>query len=196
MDTRDPEVFAAGFIPNSINIGIDGNFAPWAGALIPDINQRILLITEEGREAEVITRLARVGLDHTVGYLAGGFAAWKDAGKETDIVLSVSAKDLVIQLKTNPLPILDVRKNSEYRSEHLVDAVNIPLDFINQHMLDVEKDKPAYVHCTRGYRSMIFISVLRARGYSDLVNVRGGFRAIKECGAMPISDYVSPITLL
>jgi glyoxylase-like metal-dependent hydrolase (beta-lactamase superfamily II)/rhodanese-related sulfurtransferase len=196
LDTRDPEVFADGFIPNSINIGIDGNFAPWAGALIPDTNQRILLITDEGREEEVIIRLARVGLDHTIGYLAGGFTAWKSAGKETDRIQSVSPAELTVQLKMNPQPILDVRKNSEYLGEHVVGAVNIPLDFINEHMPDVQKDKPAYVHCAGGYRSVIFISILRARGYSKLVNIRGGFKAIKECGELPVTDYVCPTTLL
>ncbi|MDO6430356.1 MBL fold metallo-hydrolase [Flavitalea sp. BT771] len=196
LDTRDPEVFAAGFIPNSINIGIDGNFAPWAGALIPDINQRILLITEEGREEEVIIRLARVGLDHTIGYLSGGFAAWKAAGKEMDSIDSVTATELAVRLKRDFLPILDVRKNSEYHSEHVVGAVNIPLDLINDHLPDVQKDTSAYVHCAGGYRSMIFISILRARGYSHLVNVRGGFKAIKACGEIPVTDYASPTSLL
>jgi len=196
LDTREPEVFAAGFIPNSINIGIDGNFAPWAGALIPDVNQRILVIADEGRQEEVIIRLARVGLDHTIGYLAGSFDAWKAAGKETDTILSVSATDLADQLKTNLLPVLDVRKYSEYISEHMVGALNIPLDFINEHMPDLEKNKPAYVHCAGGYRSMIFISILRARGYKQLVNIRGGFKAIKECGEMPLTDYIYPTTLL
>ncbi|HTI10388.1 MAG TPA: MBL fold metallo-hydrolase [Puia sp.] len=196
LDTRDPEIFALGFIPNSINIGIDGNFAPWAGALIPDINQRILLITEEGREEEVIIRLARVGLDNTIGYLAGGFAAWKAAGKETDTIDAVTAAELAARLKRDSLPILDVRKNSEYLSEHVVGAVNIPLDFINQHIPGIQKDHPTYVHCAGGYRSMIFISILRARGFNQLVNIRGGFKAIKECGEIPVTDYVCPTSLL
>ncbi|MDR3717004.1 MAG: MBL fold metallo-hydrolase [Puia sp.] len=196
LDTRDPEVFAAGFVPNSINIGIEGNFAPWAGALIPDINQRILLVADEGRHEEVIVRLARVGLDHTIGYLAGGFAAWSAAGKETDSIDSVIVDELAVRLKTNSLPILDVRKNSEYLSEHVVGSVNTPLDFINQYMPDIGKGKPAYVHCAGGYRSMIFISILRARGYNQLVNIRGGFKAIKECGEIPVTDYACPTSFL
>jgi len=154
------------------------------------------VIADEGRQEEVIIRLARVGLDHTIGYLAGSFDAWKAAGKEADTILSVSATDLADQLKTDLLPVLDVRKYSEYISEHMVGAMNIPLDFINEHMPDLEKNKPAYVHCAGGYRSMIFISILRARGYKQLVNIRGGFKAIKECGEIPLTDYICPTTLL
>lgn len=196
LDTRDPDLFAAGFIPKSINIGIDGNFAPWAGALIPDINQRILLVTDPGREEEVIIRLARVGLDHSIGYLAGGFPAWKAAGKETDTIDSITAGELAFALKKNPLPVWDVRKNSEFASEHVVGAVNVPLDFVNERMPVIDRGKPGYVHCAGGYRSVIFLSILRARGYNQLVNIRGGFKAIKECGEIPVTDYVCPSSLL
>lgn len=196
LDTRDPEVFSQGFIPNAINIGIDGNFAPWAGALIPDINQNILIVAEPGREEEVITRLARVGLDHSVGYLAGGFEAWKAAGKQTEAVRSLSAAELAAELKTRKRTVLDVRKNSEYQSEHMVDALNTPLDNINDRMQQVSRDRTHYVHCAGGYRSMIFISILKARGYDNLVNVRGGFKAIKDSGLFRVTDYVCPTTLL
>lgn len=196
LDTRDPQTFAKGFVPNSINIGIDGQFAPWVGALIPDIKQEILIITEEGREEEVITRLARVGYDHTIGYLKGGFTAWKDAGKETDQITSITADELAAISADKKITILDVRKKSEYQSEHIREAENIPLDFINNNMAEVDKNKTLYVHCAGGYRSMIFISILKARGYNNLVDVKGGFKAIKENGKLALTDYVCPSTLL
>lgn len=196
LDTRDPQTFSKGFVPNSINIGIDGSFAPWVGTLIPDIKQELLIVAEKGREEEVITRLARVGYDHTIGYLAGGFEAWKEAGKETDQIESISAEELAQRMKANDLHILDVRKNSEFVSEHIVDAENAPLDFINESMLQVDKNKTYYVHCAGGYRSMIFNSVLRARGYDNLIDVKGGFKSIKDSGQFTLTDYVCPSTLL
>lgn len=196
LDTRDPQVFARGFIPNSINIGIDGTFAPWVGALIPDIKQQILVIADQGRETEVITRLARVGYDYCIGYLEGGFDAWKNAGKEKDTIESVSAEQLAEKMKSGETNILDVRKKSEYDSEHVIDAENVPLDYINDSMPSIGKDKIYYVHCAAGYRSMIFISILRARGYDKLVDVQGGFKAIKESGKFRLTDYVCPTTLL
>lgn len=196
LDTRDPQVFAAGFVPNSINIGIDGQFAPWVGAMIPDIKQQILLVTDEGREEEVITRLARVGYDYTIGYLKGGFNAWKEAGMETDHIRSIDAAELAGILKKEAVTIVDVRKRSEFVSEHLVEAGNAPLDFINDSMTGIDKDKTVYIHCAGGYRSMIFNSILRARGYANLVDVKGGFKALKESGLFPITDYVCPTTLL
>lgn len=197
LDTRDPAVFAKGFIPNAINIGIDGNFAPWVGALIPDIKQELLLITEAGREEEVITRLARVGYDHTIGYLKGGFAAWEQAGLETDRITSITPEELAIRLKTDrQAALLDVRKISEYQSEHVINVMNTPLDYINFNMVQLDKNKTYYVHCAGGYRSMIFISVLRARGFDNLVDVQGGFKALKASGQFPITDYVCPNTLL
>lgn len=197
LDTRDAETFSKGFVPNSINIGIDGSFAPWVGAMIPDVKQEILLVTDEGREEEVVTRLARVGYDYSLGYLKGGFNAWKAAGKETDEIKRVSVDELAdIQTKNQDIKILDVRKHSEYTSEHLVDVENAPLDFINDSMLKVDKNKPTYVHCAGGYRSMIFASILRARGYDNLIDVRGGFKALKESGNFKTTDYVCPSTLL
>lgn len=196
LDTRDPQTFSKGFIPNSINIGIDGSFAPWVGTLIPDIRQEILLITDKGREEEVITRLARVGYDYTIGYLKGGFESWANAGKEIDKIQSVDAEELSRLAKKNEINILDVRKKSEYQSEHVVNAENAPLDFINDSMLQVDKNKTYYVHCAGGYRSMIFASVLRARGYDNLVDINGGFKALKDNGSFELTDYVCPSTLL
>jgi len=197
LDTRDPQVFAQGFIPNSINIGIDGNFAPWVGALIPDIKQAILIVAEDGRQEEVVTRLARVGYDNAIGYLEGGIAAWKKAGKEVDTISSVTAAELAGLYEANEnINILDVRKKSEYDSEHVKEAVNASLDFINDSMQVVDKNKSWYVHCAGGYRSMIFISILKARGFENLVDVKGGFKAIKESGKFHISDFVCPTTML
>lgn len=196
LDTRDPQVFAQGFIPNAINIGIDGNFAPWVGTLIPDIKQQILLVTDKGREEEVIIRLARVGYDFTIGYLEGGFEAWEKAGMETDKITSISAEEFAKIAGEKTVNILDVRKNSEYLSEHVVDAENAPLDFINESMAQVDKNKTYYVHCAGGYRSMIFNSILRARGFDNLIDVKGGFKAIKESGKLKVTDYVCPSTLL
>ena len=196
LDTRDPQTFAKGFVPNSINIGIDGGFAPWVGALIPDIKQELLIVSDVGREEEVITRLARVGYDYTIGYLAGGFEAWKKAGKEVDHIKSISAEEFAEISKKDEVNILDVRKKSEYLSEHIVNAENTPLDFINDSMLKVDKDKTYYVHCAGGYRSMIFNSILRARGYDKLVDIKGGFKSIKHTQQFQLTDYVCPTTLL
>ncbi len=197
LDTRDPEVFAKGFVPNSVNIGIDGSFAVWVGAMIPDVKQEILVITNEGKEEEVITRLARVGYDHALGYLKGGIEAWKGAGHEVDQITQVTVEELAkIKEHNHDINILDVRKNSEYLSEHVLDAENAPLDYLNDSMLKINKDKTYYVHCAGGYRSMIFNSALRARGFDNLIDVAGGFKAIKESEKFKVSDYVCPTTLL
>ncbi len=196
LDTRDPQVFAKGFVPNSINIGIDGNFAPWVGALIPDVKQAILLVAEPNRVEEVVTRLARVGYDYTIGFLEGGFEAWEKAGKEVDRIKSITAEKLAAIAAKEDVHILDVRKNSEYLSEHVEHAENAPLDYVNESMLKVDKNKTYYVHCAGGYRSMIFNSILRARGYDNLIDVKGGFKAIKESEKLKVTEYVCPSTLL
>lgn len=197
LDTRDAVSFSKGFIPNSINIGIDGNFAVWVGTLIPDINQQILLITEPGREEEVITRLARVGYDHAIGYLRGGFAAWKRAGVVTDSIASISALEFSSLAAVIPdLVIIDVRRASEFKSQHIENAINIPLDYINESMPVLDKQKTYYVHCAGGYRSMVFISILKARGYNNLINVEGGFAAIRKLHKLRMTDYVQPETML
>lgn len=196
IDTRQPSEFKKAFIPNSISIGVDGSFAVWAGTLIPDVQQPLLIVADEGREEEVITRLARVGYDNPLGYLKGGMAAWISAGKETDKVNQVSAEALAAKMKNESVNILDVRKASEYYSEHVVDAINAPLDYVNESMAKIDKNKTYYVHCAAGYRSMIFISILQARGYRNLIDVEGGFAAIKKSGAFKITDYVCPTTML
>jgi glyoxylase-like metal-dependent hydrolase (beta-lactamase superfamily II)/rhodanese-related sulfurtransferase len=197
LDTRDAQVFAKGFIPNSINIGIDGSFAVWVGTLVPDVKQEILVVADEGREEEIITRLARVGYDHCIGYLKGGFEAWKADGRETDTITSITTEELAnILEKEGDVNILDIRKNSEYLSEHVIDAENAPLDYINDSMTKINKDKTYYVHCAGGYRSMVFNSILRARGYDNLIDIKGGFDAIKDSGLFKVSDYVCPTTLL
>lgn len=197
LDTRDAQVFSEGFVPNAINIGIDGGFAPWVGALIPDIKQQILLVTAPGREEEVVTRLARVGYDYCIGYLEGGFDAWKKANMEVDTIERVTADALAAIQSSHPdAVIVDVRKQSEYLSEHLQGVENAPLDTINDSMLRIPKDKTVYVHCAGGYRSMIFASILRARGYDNLVDVIGGIKSLKESEKFELSAYVCPSTLL
>lgn len=195
LDTRKAQDFAAGFIPNAIFIGIDGGFAPWVGTLIPDIKQPILFVADEGREEEVVTRLARVGYDHAIGYLKGGFAAWREAGKETDTVTSITADTLAISFEQdNNINIIDVRKPGEYQAEHLETAVNKPLDFLNEHLAELPKDETLYIHCAGGYRSMIAASILKARGYDMLIDVQGGYKAISETN-LPRTNFVCPSTL-
>ncbi|MBU2525254.1 MAG: MBL fold metallo-hydrolase [Bacteroidetes bacterium] len=182
LDVRSPDEFAQAHIPKSIFIGIDGGFAPWVGALISDTRQEILLVAPKGREEEVITRLSRVGFDHTVGYLEGGFDAWKTAGKETDHVDSISAENLKHKLSDDQLAVIDVRKPGEYESSHLPQALSLPLDFINEQFDTLPKNKSLALHCAGGYRSMIAASILKSRGIHNLMDVTGGFKAIQESG--------------
>jgi hydroxyacylglutathione hydrolase len=193
LDTRNDREFAQGFVPNSINIGIDGGFAPWVGALIPGVNHPILLVTETGREEEVVTRLARVGFDNTLGYLQNGIEAWKNAGKELDSIKTVSAQELSGKLKNNTLKIVDVRKPSEFEAEHVEGATNVPLDFLNEHLNEIPKEGEVYVHCAGGYRSMIANSILKSRGWDNTIDVAGGFKAIAETD-IPKTSYICPTT--
>ncbi|MDX1667436.1 MAG: MBL fold metallo-hydrolase [Saprospiraceae bacterium] len=195
LDTRHQDEFATGHIPNSVFIGIDDNFAPWVGALINDLQQPILFISEKGREEEVITRLARVGYHNPIGYLKGGFEAWKKAGEEVATVAEIEAEDLASLYKKKDINILDVRRYSEYDEQHVKGAQHFPLSFINKNMSEVDKDKKYYVHCGGGYRSMIACSILISRGYDDVVNVRGGFKAIKETD-LPLTEYSEQATEL
>jgi hydroxyacylglutathione hydrolase len=197
LDVRTAAEFANGFIPNSVNIGLDGQFAPWVGALITDLKQPIVLITPEGREEEAVLRLARVGYDNCLGYLKGGIDAWKQAGKEIDTIKTISAEEFADILAGNPnIHVLDVRRKSEYDSEHIIGAQNFPLDYINQNMAEVDRNKTYYIHCAGGYRSMIAASILKARGFENLIDVNGGFAAIRATGKVPMTDYVCPTTLL
>lgn len=194
IDTRSKEDFVKGFIPNSIFIGIDGSFATWVGTLIPDLKQPILFIADEGREEEVVTRLARVGFDNTLGYLEGGIKTWQNEGKELDSIEEITANEL--SKIARPDMVIDARKNSEYYSEHLEGATNAPLDYINDSMSSVSKVENQYVHCASGYRSVIFISILKARGYDNLINIVGGFKAMKGSELFDITDYKCPTTML
>lgn len=197
LDTRHASDFAKAHIPNSINIGIDGSFAIWIGALVPDIKQTILIVADAGREEEVITRLARVGYDYAIGYLKGGMQSWINEHKEIETVQSISVQEFAdIEQKNPSIAILDVRKHSEYDSEHIVNAENFPLDTINEDYHQIKKEKEFFVHCAGGYRSMIFISILKARGYHHLINIDGGFNAIKESKAFSLTEFVCPTTLL
>jgi rhodanese-related sulfurtransferase len=189
LDVRHQDDYAKGHIPKSIFIGIDGDFAPWVGALIPDIKQPLLLVTPVGREEESITRLARVGYDNTLGYLKGGFDTWKNDGKEYDTVSSVSAETLE-EISEEKVPIFDVRKEGEYSAEHVVDAPSTPLDNINDHIAEFPKEEEFYLHCTIGYRSMIAASILKARGYHNVINVAGGFSAIKKTSIKTTNEVV------
>lgn len=199
LDVRHQDDFEKGHIPKSIFIGIDGGFAPWVGALILDIKQPILLITPVGKEEETILRLARVGYDNTLGYLKGGFETWKRSGLEYDTVNSTSAEKLDkilqnVQTGKVKVGVFDVRKPGEFLSEHIENASTTPLDFINDYIAEFPKEEPFYIHCAGGYRSMIAASILKSRGYHNVINILGGFTAIKKTG-IKTTDYVCPSTL-
>ncbi len=195
LDTRTPEEFAEGHIPGSIFVGIDGNFAPWVGALIVDIKQPILIIAPDGRSEEVVTRLSRVGYDNTLGYLAGGMESWQRAGKPTTSVESISAETFALRNAEGQVEtVLDVRKPTEFLSQHVENAQNFPLDYINSNMDRLDRSMTYYLHCKGGYRSMITASILKSRGFENLINVEGGWEAI-EMVDVPKTDYVCPSTL-
>ena len=196
LDVRHQTDFAKGHIPRSIFIGLDGSFAPWVGALVADVAQPILLVADKDRVEEAVTRLSRVGFDNTLGYLEGGFEAWKKASKEYDTVSPISVQELqtLIESEENEVQVFDVRKESEYLSEHLVDAENTPLDYLNNYLSEFPREAVFYLHCASGYRSMVAASILKSRGIHNLVDITGGFEAIKEAG-LPVTDYVCPSTL-
>jgi glyoxylase-like metal-dependent hydrolase (beta-lactamase superfamily II)/rhodanese-related sulfurtransferase len=194
LDVRHQSEFIEGFIPRSIFIGIDGGFAPWVGALIKDIEQPILIVAPEGREEEVIIRLSRVGFDNTLGYLDGSFNAWKSAGKEVDTLQSVSAETLEQEMLENNVPVFDLRKPGEYANEHILDVPSTPLDYLNSHVDEFPKDTNFYVHCAGGYRSVIASSILKARGIHNVIDVAGGYGAIKETEIVT-TENVCPSTL-
>ena len=194
LDVRHQDDFAKGHIPRSIFIGLNGDFAPWVGALIANVKQPLLLVAPVGSEEEAVTRLSRVGFDNTLGYLEGGFEGWKKAAMEYDSVSTVSAEQLREISKEEKIPVFDVRKESEFLSEHVVDAANTPLDYLNDHLAEFPSNTPFYLHCAGGYRSMIASSILKSRGIHNLIDISGGFEAIKEAG-VPVSDYVCPSTL-
>ena len=195
LDTRDASDFAQGFIPNSINIGLDGSFAQWVGEMIPDVQQPILLVCEPGKEEEAITRLSRVGYDQVLGYLEEGFKTWKNSGKEYNQAARIEAASFEKGFKEGESLVFDVRKKSEFDSEHLEGAINVPLNEINQHLSEFPKDKEFSLYCAGGYRSMIASSILKQRGWENFNDVLGGFEAIKAT-ELPVSDYICPTTML
>lgn len=196
LDTRKASEFAKGFIPNSINIGLESNFASWVGELIPDLKQQILIIAEDKEKVqEAIIRLSRVGYDYCIGYLDGGFETWKNANKTCNTIERITAEDLQILEDIHETPVFDVRKRSEFQSEHIQGAINIPLNEINDYLDVFPKDKFFIIHCLGGYRSMIAASILKLRGFENFADVVGGFNEIKLT-TIPITDYVCPTTLL
>jgi hydroxyacylglutathione hydrolase len=194
LDVRHQDNFTKSHIPRSIFIGIDGGFAPWVGVLIKDIKQPILLVAAQDRLEEVITRLSRVGFDNVLGYLEGGIESWKEAGNETDSIKTISAEEFSGLSSRSVLNVYDVRKESEFLSEHVVNATNTSLDNINAFLDEFQTEGPNYIHCAGGYRSVIAESILKSRGIHNLVDVRGGFGAVKKTDAV-ISDFVCPSTL-
>ncbi|NER17878.1 MBL fold metallo-hydrolase [Spongiivirga citrea] len=180
LDVRTEQDFVKAHIPNSIFIGLNGSFAPWVGALISDLRQPILLVVPEGKSAEAVTRLSRVGYDNTLGYLEGGLDTWKAAGKDIETLKSIKAEEFSKDFKNKEINVLDVRKDGEFNAAHIENVQHFALDFINEHMSEVDRDKEYYVHCAGGYRSVIAASILKARGFNKLIDVAGGFGAIKQ----------------
>jgi glyoxylase-like metal-dependent hydrolase (beta-lactamase superfamily II)/rhodanese-related sulfurtransferase len=195
LDTRNDSDFAKGFIPRSINIGLNGDFAPWVGAMIVDVMQPILLVTDPGKETEAVTRLSRVGFDHVLGHLDGGFETWKKSGKELDTINRITADQFASQVKIAENIIIDVRKESEYAATHIQEAYSKPLAYINNWVKDIDPRKHFYLHCAGGYRSMIAASILQARGYRNFTEIEGGFNAIANTN-IPKTDFVCPSKIL
>jgi len=192
IDVRNENEFVKEHVPGSIFIGLHGGFAPWVGALIKDVKQPILLITPEGKEEETITRLSRVGFDNTLGYLKGGIEAWKNAGFETDNLQSVSPDEFAKHY--NDAIVIDARKPSEFEAERVEKGINIPLDYLNEHLAEVPKEDTFYVHCAGGYRSVIWASIMKSRGYHNMINVEKGMAGIRET-SVPLTKFVCPSTL-
>ncbi|MDH6251467.1 hydroxyacylglutathione hydrolase [Chryseobacterium sp. H1D6B] len=189
LDTRSPAEFNKGYIPNSINIGLKGDFAPWVGTLIVDVKHPLLLVSDEGTEEEVITRLSRVGFDNVLGYLSGGFEAWKNSGKEIDEIKRISPAEFAEQFNENT-KVIDVRKLTEYSAEHIDNAYNKPLDTISDWAHSLDDSEHFFLHCAGGYRSMIAASILNANGIRNFTEIEGGFNGIKKTDKFPVSDFV------
>lgn len=189
LDTRPAQTFKDGFVPRSINIGLRGDFAPWVGTMIPDVKQPLVIVTEPGLEDEAVTRLARVGYDNVLGHLQGGMEAWKAAGREADTIESIPAEEFAQRMQSGKLNVFDVRKPGEWDAEHLEQAKHVSLQLINDHLAEFGKEGANYIHCAGGYRSMIAASLLKARGWHNVVDVAGGFSALKKTG-LPTTDFV------
>jgi hydroxyacylglutathione hydrolase len=190
LDTRPSGEFAKGFVPQSISIGLDGQFAPWVGSLIGDVKQPLLLVTTPETEEESVTRLARVGFDNVLGYLDGGIEAWKTAGKEVDQIRRVDAIQFGQEYKPNESVVVDIRREGEYRAEHIEEAYNKPLEVINNWISSIDPQQHFYMHCASGYRSIIAASILKARGYHNFSEIEGGIKAVAVEQSAPLTDYV------
>ena len=190
LDTRSAGEFYKAFIPQSVNIGLTGDFAPWVGALIMDVKQTLLLVTEPGREEEAVTRLSRVGFDNILGHLKGGFETWQKSGKESDSVNRISAETFADTVKIGETKVIDVRKESEYAAEHIDEAYSKPLAYINEWIRDINPEEHFFLHCAGGYRSMMAASILQARGYRNFSEVDGGYNAIAKLKRVPVTDFV------
>lgn len=190
LDTRSAGEFYKAFIPQSVNIGLTGDFAPWVGALIMDVKQPLLLVTETGREEEAVTRLSRVGFDNILGHLKGGFETWQKSGKESDSVNRISAETFADTVKIGETKVIDVRKESEYAAEHIDEAYSKPLAYINEWIRDINPEEHFFLHCAGGYRSMMAASILQARGYRNFSEVDGGYNAIAKLKRVPVTDFV------
>lgn len=191
LDTRSAGEFTKGFVPRSINIGLDGQFAPWVGALIADVKQTLLLVTDPGKEEESVIRLARVGFDNVIGHLKGGFATWKASGKEVDQIDRITAEEFAKRLSGGDT-VLDVRREGEFINGHVKDAKNLALDYIAEWWSSIDTNQPFYLHCQGGYRSMIAASILKARGIHNFTEIAGGYKAISESG-IPLEKSVTTI---
>lgn len=189
LDTRNASDFSKGFVPQSINIGISGDFAPWVGALIADVNQPIVLVTDSGKEEETVTRLSRVGFDSVLGHLKGGFEAWKTSGFDVDTINRIATVQFENEVKIGVSKVVDIRKESEYEAEHLEDAYSKPLAYINDWIKDINPNEHFFMHCAGGYRSMIAASILQARGYRNFSEIEGGFNAIAKTD-LPTTDFI------
>ncbi len=196
IDTRNAQDFARGFIADSYNIGLDGSFANWVGTTIIDVKTPLLIVTDERKEKEVATRLARIGFDSALGYLKGGIREWQKAGKLLERIKSISVERLASIMSKKHVNLIDVRRKSEYNSEHVLHALNMPLDYVKDSLTEIDKRKIYYVHCKSGYRSMLFISILRSLGYENLIDIKGGFNDIKASGKFDLSKYEAPTTML
>lgn len=196
LDTRLNTEFYKAFIPNAVSIGIKGDFAPWVGALIADVKQEILLVTDPGQEEEVITRLSRVGFDNVIGYLEGGFETWVKSGKETDKVDRITPEEFEKRVKIGENTVIDIRKESEYEAEHIDEAFCKPLSSINDWIKDLNPKEHFFMHCAGGYRSMIAASILQARGYRNFTEIEGGFGKISKNTQIPRTDFVCQSKIL
>ncbi|MCK5815000.1 MAG: MBL fold metallo-hydrolase [Flavobacteriaceae bacterium] len=189
LDVRHQDEYSKGHIPRSIFIGLDGEFAPWVGVLVSDVKQSILLVAPEGREEEALTRLSRIGFDNTIGYLRGGFEAWKTAAKDYDTVTSIYAMKFKNAIEEKHVPVYDVRRKPEFLSQHIIDAKHMCLSILPNNLSELPKDKTFYMHCQGGYRSMIASSILKSKGIHNIINVAGGFQAIKEVDT-PLTTFI------